>query len=112
MKFCPECDSMLYYIEEGGTLYNKCKICGYSSTCSDRVIESNIYRIGNISHDESRNYYRYDPALSRTKHKECPNVDCLSRKNKVLQEAVFYSDPLTMKLIYICTLCNTEWKYT
>ena len=112
MKFCPECSSMLYYIEENAALYGKCKNCGYSAECHDRIIESVIYKINNIHSTESKNYLRYDPTLPRTIHKKCPNNDCPSRKNKVLQQAVFYPDQTTMKLIYICTVCNTEWRYT
>ncbi len=108
MKFCPECSSMLYYIEETAVLYEKCKNCGYSSECNDRIIESNIYKKSTIHDAESKSYLRYDSTLPRTIHKECPNPDCPSRKNKVLQQAVFYPDPMTMKLIYICTTCNTE----
>ncbi len=112
MKFCPECGSMLYYIEEGSVLYTKCKSCGYSTECHDRIIESSIYTVSNTQISENKSYMRYDSTLPRTIHKECPNEDCQSRKDKVFQEAVFYPDPLTMKLIYICIICNTEWKYS
>lgn len=111
MKFCPECDSMLYYVEENNILYEICKVCGYKDQCHDHVIESSIYKITNIQ-TETNNFTRYDPTLPRTIHNECPNDDCPSRKNKNIQEAVFYSDKLTMKLIYICTVCNTQWQYS
>jgi DNA-directed RNA polymerase subunit M/transcription elongation factor TFIIS len=112
MKFCPECDSMLYHIESNGELIEKCKECDYSSPCYDRIIETNVYKNTTLQSADSKRYIRYDPALPRTIHKECPNEDCPSRNNKLLQEAVFYPDRLTMKLIYICVICNTEWKYS
>ena len=99
MKFCPECASLLYFIEESGVLYAKCKSCGYSEESHNRIIETTIYKVSNVHAIESRNYVRYDPALPRTIHKECPNDDCPSHKDKALQEAVFYPDSLTMKLI-------------
>lgn len=110
MKFCPECASMLYYIEENSLLNEKCKNCGYSDVCNDRIIESSIYKISKSK--ETNSYIRYDPALPRTIHKECPNEDCPSRKDKAIQEAVFYPDPQSMKLIYICVVCNTQWQYS
>lgn len=111
MKFCPECDSILYYEETDNILMEKCKQCGYNMVCTDRIIETTIYKSSQLQSNDMRNYARYDPTLPRTIHKECPNINCPSRKNKLIQEAVFYSDPNTMKLIYTCTVCNTQWQY-
>jgi len=112
MNFCPECDSMLYYVEENNKLMNKCNICGYKDVSDSKVISSNVYKKENIQEINTKNYNIYDVSLSRTIHKECPNEDCASRKNKVLQESVFYSDLLTMKLVYNCVVCNTKWQYS
>jgi DNA-directed RNA polymerase subunit M/transcription elongation factor TFIIS len=112
MKFCPECESMLHYAEESEKLTERCKNCGYKDICQDRVIETTNYKKSNMQSLNSKNYSRYDNTLSRTIHKECPNNDCPSKNNKALQEAVFYPDSLTMKLIYICTVCNTQWQYS
>jgi len=110
MKFCPECDSILYYIEENGKLHEKCKICGYNGICDDHVIETTIYKSSNFQTSDTINYSRYDVTLPRTIHKQCPNEQCPSRKNNDLQEAVFYPDPITMKLVYMCIVCNTKWQ--
>ena len=112
LKFCPECESMLYYIEENAKLTEQCKNCGYKGECKDRIIETSHYKMNNIQTLSSKSYIRYDPSLPRTVHKICPNDDCPSRKDKVLQEAVFYPDSTTMKLIYICVACNTQWQYS
>lgn len=110
MKFCPECDSMIYYKEEDNILYEVCENCGYKDECKDRVIASTNY--GNLQITEAKGYARYDNALPRTIHKECANTDCPSRKDKSKQESVYYPDKLTMKLIYICVVCNTQWQYS
>jgi len=112
MKFCPECESMLYYSEENGDLYEKCKDCGYKMICNNHVIESSIYKIKVLQNTELKNNVIYDNALPRTIHKKCPNDDCESRKNTKLQEAVYYPDQITLKLIYFCTTCNTQWQYS
>lgn len=111
MKFCPECNSLLYYIEIDTILHEKCKICGFLQPSTDRLIEKKIYKSNNLETVENVNYFIYDPTLPRTIHQECPNTNCLSRKDKKLQEAVLYNDPETMKIIYICTVCNTQWSY-
>lgn len=112
MKFCPECESMLYYVEEENNLTEQCKNCGYKGVCNDRIIESSIYKVSNLQTLNTKNYSTHDPRLSRTIHKQCPNPNCPSRKDKLLQEAVFYPDSLTMKLVYICVACDTQWQYS
>jgi hypothetical protein len=102
---------MLNYIEENNALYEICNNCGHKDVSHDRIIESTIYKISN-KNIGNNNYIRYDPTLPRTIHKECPNDECPSRKDKKMQEAVFYPDKLTMKLIYICIVCNTQWQYS
>jgi len=111
MKFCPECNSLLYFIEEENILYISCRTCGYKDQTDEKLIEKNIYKNVHHMNIENISYFRYDNTLSRTIHKKCPNEDCLSHKDTKLQEAVFYNDPDSMKLVYICVVCNTEWKY-
>lgn len=110
MKFCPTCDSMLYYREEANILYEKCDSCGYKGESNDYIIESTNYKITDLQIAEAQSYARYDDSLPRTIHKKCPDEKCPSHKNKLLQEAVYYPDKLTMKLIYICVVCNTKWQ--
>lgn len=112
MSFCPNCNNILNYIENTeGILEEKCKVCNYSTECNKRIISTTLYK-KNENYIENKHYYVYDPTLPRTKHKICPNENCPSRKNTVLQEAVFYSDPVTLRVIYICVVCKTEWKYS
>lgn len=112
MKFCPNCDSLIYYNEENDTLFETCEHCGFKEKCNQRLIASTNYTIKNLQMDEAKGYVRYDDALPRTIHKECPNKDCPSSKNKALQEAVYYPNKQTMKLVYVCVACNTQWQYS
>lgn len=111
MKFCPECNSLLYYIEIDGVLNEKCKVCGFNQPSKDRLIERTIYKTNNLETAENISHFISDNTLPRTIHQQCPNPNCPSRKDKKLQEAVMYSDPETMKIIYICVVCNTQWSY-
>lgn len=114
MKFCPDCDSLLHYIEDNAEskLFEVCKNCDYKDICNDFIIETSNYKGITSQLMDNKRYYIYDNTFPRTKQKICPNVDCASRKNIILQDAIFYSDPISMKLIYICSVCNTEWKYS
>jgi len=112
MNFCPECESMLYYQDENEVLYETCKDCGYKKKCENHIIESKVYNTKKIKNDDNKNNTRYDNSLPRTIHKKCPNEKCDSRKKPELQEAVYYSDQTTLKAVYICVICNTQWQYS
>ncbi len=44
MKFCKECESMLYPSEEDYKLLEICKKCGYNQDCNDTIINSKNYK--------------------------------------------------------------------
>ncbi len=112
MKFCPECSNFLHTTEIDNTLYDICKKCGHSVVSNDVVISEKIYKNGLLSNHGSKKNMVYDYTYPRTIHKECPNDECVSKKDKSLQEAIFVSEKDTLQLVYICTKCFTEWKYS
>ena len=112
MKFCSECESMLYAKEgEEGGLYGECNNCGNVEPLKDSIIQENIYKTSGFQDFASKSNMVYDPSLPHTITKQCPNENCPSRKDNKLQEAVVVTNPKTIKLTYICTICKTEWKY-
>ena len=112
MKFCKQCNNILYPVEENDTLFEKCHSCGFSEKYTNKIIDTTIYKTSNIQDIGTKNYLIYDITLPRTIHKVCPNDNCPSRTNKALQEAVFFNDSNSLKLVYICMACNTEWRYS
>ena len=111
MKFCSNCNNILYTRENNGELISQCSACGHTEKCEDTIIEQKNYKsdyFGNVNNK----YLRHDNTLPYTAHKKCPNVTCESQNDKSKQEAIFITDKSTLSLIYICTACNTEWKYT
>ena len=50
-----------------------------------------------------------DPALPRTKDYSCKNLNCITHQDKKSKEAVFYREPNSFKLNYLCTVCNFSW---
>ena len=112
MKFCPECCNLLYTTEKDDKLHDICKKCGHSSISNDVIITEKVYRTGLFSNLGSKKNMVYDDTYPRTIHKECPNDECISKKDKSMQEAVYVSEKDTLQLVYICTKCFTEWKYS
>ena len=110
MKFCPNCHNILYTREHNNELISQCSSCGYTEKCEDTVIEKKNYKMNHFGNVNNK-YLRYDPSLPHTVHKKCPNNKCESHSDKSKQDAVFITDKSTLSLIYICTVCNTEWKY-
>ena len=53
--------------------------------------------------------YIYDNTYARTIHNNCPNKNCDTKKNKKLKEAIFFNNAKSLTLIYICTVCKTNW---
>ena len=113
MQFCKVCENKLYSFENDNKLYLKCKNCGFQEEQKNMVVHSKVYKESSDANQHITNKFLiYDVTLPRTNKKKCPNSLCISNKNKNKQEAVFFPNTKTMELIYICTNCNTEWKYT
>ncbi len=51
-----------------------------------------------------------DPALPRTRDYNCKNVNCITHKDKSKKEAVYYRDPKSYQLNYICGVCYFSWQ--
>lgn len=112
MQFCKECENKLFPIEEDDLLWNKCIDCGFKEEYNQSIIDKKNYKNKNTVISDSNKFLIYDNTIPRTVQKVCPNKNCISVKNPELQEAILIQDPVTIKLMYICVNCNTEWKYS
>jgi DNA-directed RNA polymerase subunit M/transcription elongation factor TFIIS len=111
MQFCSECQNKLFPIEDEGKLWNKCRNCGFKKEHEHSLVEKKIYKSSELHGVELNKFMIYDNTLPRTIYNTCPNKECISHTKPELQEAVYIQDPNTIKLIYICVNCATEWKY-
>ena len=50
-----------------------------------------------------------NPTLPRTRDYICKNIKCITHTNKVKKEAVFYKNPETYNVNYVCTVCYHPW---
>lgn len=112
MNFCKSCDNKLYPLEDDEKLYQSCQDCGFKELYDGLVIEKKHFKNKCINVSSNNNFMIYDNTLPRTIQKQCPNKNCDSNKKEISCEAVFLQDPVSLKLTYICTVCNVEWKYS
>jgi len=124
MKFCKNCDNMLYIrllTEDSNQLIYYCRNCGNTD---DELNKDNIC-ISNtdISSKDTaylqdiNEYTKLDPTLPRTSNIKCPNQSCKSNhpsddpsipsKNEVIY---LRYDEINLNYVYICTQCDTIWK--
>ena len=112
MDFCKECDNKLYPLEDEDKLYLSCQDCGFKEIFEGSVVEKKNFKIKSANLTKNIQYLIYDDTLPRTVHKQCPNKNCETNKKEIQSESVFIQDPQSIKLTYICTTCNVEWKYS
>lgn len=112
MNFCKSCDNKLYPLEDEDKLYLSCEDCGFKEIYENTVIEKKNFKNKNINVIKNMRFLIYDNSLPRTIHKQCPNKNCEFNTKNLPCESVFIQDPVSLKLTYICSACNVEWKYS
>ncbi len=140
MKFCDNCDNMLYVTVEEEELRFVCKNCNFVkkhekllNNASVPVLEQNympkdtksIHENGSIDEcimninyaDDSRSYkqfittdIKYDPTLPHVNNIPCTNPKC-TMTNKQNPDTIFIKyDHINMKYMYFCCHCEHFWK--
>ena len=125
MKFCKDCENMLYIrllSEDSNKLIYYCRNCGNTYDDIDKdnvcVLNSNINMQDKGYLQDINEYTKLDPTLPRTQNIKCPNQSCpsnhtgddsskLTNKNEVIY---LRYDDINLNYIYICTQCDTTWK--
>lgn len=124
MKFCNECDNMLYIRllkEESNKLIYYCRNCGNTDDeiNKDNICVSNTdITIKDKAYlNDINEYTKLDPTLPRTQNIKCPNQTCPSNKksdgtaHSHKNEIIYLRyDDINLNYVYICTQCDTIWK--
>lgn len=110
MKFCPECNNLLYIVEEDA-LYHKCKNCGYQNEFKESIILTRSYKKGEYKNSGVEQNLVHDPSYAHTIYQSCPNEECPSKKDVSLQDAIILSEGSHLEATYICTACLYKWMY-
>jgi DNA-directed RNA polymerase subunit M/transcription elongation factor TFIIS len=111
----------MYYLkimeDDGNSLIYYCRNCGHENNTltaenvcvSDTQIKRSEDQYVHIVNE----YTKYDPTLPRINTIDCPNSKCASNQEgeKVEREIIYIRyDDTNMKYMYVCAICNTNWK--
>lgn len=124
MKFCNNCDNMLYIRllkEDSNKLIYYCRNCGNTDEELNKdnlcVSNTNIASKDKAYLQDINEFTKLDPTLPRTQNIKCPNQSCpsnhksddptITNKNEVIY---LRYDDVNLNYVYICTQCDTVWK--
>ena len=105
----------------------QCNNCNYSENIEKSIliykveVDHKIFSDNNVKKDinqisskdqtvEDYKLISMNPILPRTRDYNCKNLKCITHTKKVKKEAVFYKNPETYDVHYICTVCYHPWK--
>ena len=124
MKFCNNCDNMLYIRllkEDSNKLIYYCRNCGNTDEEVNKdnlcVSNTNIASKDKAYLQDINEFTKLDPTLPRTQNIKCPNQSCPSNHKSddatiINKNEVIYLryDDVNLNYVYICTQCDTIWK--
>ena len=120
MKFCKECNNMLYMSLSGDDAN---KLVYYCSNCGN--VDDNITTEGHCvlhtqlnKREQKLNYFinkytKMDPCLPRIHNMKCVNASCKTNntEEKLNPEIIYMRyDDENLKYAYICVECDYVWK--
>lgn len=112
MKFCTQCNNMLYSIEEREKqAFLKCRSCPYEEPITKEnpvVYDHDIQQDTSVQYSINP-YLKYDPTLPRFTNMVCPNETCQTR-GKESNVVGIKLDPVNVLWLYQCAVCNATWK--
>jgi DNA-directed RNA polymerase subunit M/transcription elongation factor TFIIS len=127
MNFCPKCENYLYLEQASEDITNpsgatekryflnrRCKTCGYTEvdTQGGLVNETIVQERASEGYKILLNEFtRQDPTLPHVKTLPCPKATCPSNKGGVPRDVIVIKyDAQNMKFLYICNVCNEQWR--
>lgn len=114
MKFCDQCQNMLYVdINPEKKLRFYCKSCGFESidTSNKSVCIVDDNKISDYTRYSQyiNKYLKYDPCMPRVNNIVCPNPDCTKPADKENEVIYIKYDGVNMKYLYHCEYCEHFW---
>ena len=120
MKFCTNCDNMLYIgINENDSnkLIYYCRSCGNKEDTITNdglcVLKTKLKNNTSTFSHIINQYTKLDPTLPRIYSIKCPNNKCSTNHEDAKDPAeIIYMryDDDNLKYSYICSTCDTIWK--
>lgn len=120
MKFCPVCRYYLYlqtqYEDNKDDILRRiCRNCGYQEEdkIGGLILETDLKERTSEGYKILLNEFtKDDPTLPHTDSIKCPTDTCASNLSAAAKKDVIYLkyDPVNLKFLYICNICDTQWK--
>lgn len=120
MKFCIQCQNMLYiaiHSEDSNALTYYCRHCGSvdeTITQEGHCVLNTQLKKGEQKFNHIINAYtKLDPTLPHIHTMKCPNNGCVTNEfDNTKKTDIIYMryDDSNMKYVYICVDCDTTWK--
>jgi hypothetical protein len=96
-----------------GGIEFKCNNCNYRKQINETI---SLYQMNvNTTYTgyrtiEDNKLLAMNPIYPRTRDYTCMNVNCISHKDTINKEAVFFREKDTYETNYLCTICFNSWK--
>jgi len=97
----------------GDRLRRICRNCGYQEEDNKGGLILEIDLKEKISEGYKilmNEFTKYDPTLPHVNTIKCPNTVCESNSGKEKDVIYLKYDAVNMKFIYICNICDTQWR--
>jgi DNA-directed RNA polymerase subunit M/transcription elongation factor TFIIS len=112
--FCSVCKYYLYLNQEENTLRRICRNCGFQEEDKKGglVLEIDLKEKTSEGYKILMNEFtKQDPTLPHVNSIKCPNSGCPSNAGGKDKDVIYIKyDPVNLKFLYICNVCDTQWR--
>jgi DNA-directed RNA polymerase subunit M/transcription elongation factor TFIIS len=111
--FCQVCRYYMYLDQDGTKLRRICRNCGFQEEeKGGLILEMDLKEKTSEGHKILMNEFTpLDPTLPHVNTIKCPNGECSTNTSGKDRDVIYLKyDAINMKFLYICTVCETQWK--
>ena len=111
--FCKVCRYYMYLDQDGNNLRRICRNCGYQEEeKGGLILEIDLKEKPSEGYKILMNEFTpLDPTLPHVETIKCPNSECDTNTSAKQRDVIYLKyDAVNMKFLYICTVCNTQWR--
>lgn len=112
--FCPICEYYLYLDQNDNTLRRICRNCGFQEEDKQGglILEFDLKEKTSEGYKILMNEFtKKDPTLPHVNTIKCPNEGCASNTSGKEKDVIYLKyDGINMKFLYICNICDTQWR--
>jgi len=113
MNFCKKCDFMYYIkINEQDDIKYYCRNCGHEDNeLSVNELKVSVYEKNPNAQTHINSWIKHDPTLPHMNTIKCPNVKCKTNEKDQTSDIIYFRyNDTEMKYMYLCTICDFNWK--